>query len=94
LLGQRTSEGIEDTSWRIFFGLRWQAQRDGDLLTTFAFAGHQSGDTSKLSACLIDPPLSREADPDIDFETRYASGRDKRRRLPPLWAQRLLGKTL
>jgi hypothetical protein len=77
-----------------FFGVRWQARRDVALLATFAFAGHQSGDTSKLAACLIDPPLSREADPDIDFETRYASGRDKRRRLLPLWAHRLLGKTL
>ena len=77
-----------------FFGVRWQAQRDAALLAIFAFAEHQSGDTSRLSACLIDPPLSREANPDIDFETRCASGRDERRRLLPLWAHRLLGENL
>lgn len=77
-----------------FFGVRWQARRDVALLAAFAFAGHQSGDTSKLAACLIDPPLSREADPDIDFETRCASGRDERRLLLPLWAHRLLEENL
>ena len=30
--------------------------------------------------------------PGIHFETRCASGGDKRRRLPPLWAHRLLGE--
>ena len=45
-----------------FFGLRWQAQSDADLLATFAFAEQQSGDTSKLSVCLSDLPLSREAE--------------------------------
>ena len=55
------SEGIQDNSWRIFLGLRWQAQRDAALLATFAFADHHSGDTSKLSACLLDLPLSCEA---------------------------------
>src|SRR5207302_1111294 len=39
-----------------------KAQRDAALLATFAFAEHQSGDTSKLSACLSDLLLSREAE--------------------------------
>jgi hypothetical protein len=54
LLGRRTSEAFQDIFLVHFFGLRRQAQRDTALLATLAFADHQSGEISKLSARLVE----------------------------------------